>query len=310
MSGIQGSAVSAGVDVGAATVRSDGRPIPRSLQAVLVLVRLLFVATLVGAIGALSTASSVDAVDGYLFGLHPVPAPSCCPCTSVPAASPFWRGLFAVQVWLVLGAVAELSGGAGAGVKGVARLALPVAVVVLLARPGSRRWFRLGPDERVGRRSFGLARMVRLRRDGGQSALEYLGLVVVALVGAMMATGIGQQLTAEMRAAICSLTGSSCPAPSGDVIAGPGGGSGSGDEGSGADSGRVSDGEAGSGAGSGGVSRGEASGTGGTSGSSGGGVSLDSRANYFSPERDAVSADSMALVVSWNADRLKVEEPK
>ncbi|MET7874150.1 alpha/beta hydrolase [Streptomyces cyaneofuscatus] len=251
---------------------------PRSLQAVLILVQLLFVATLVGAISALSTASSVDAVDGHLFGLLLY--------ASLPSVSAFvlslyvrtggvgvWRGLFAVQVWLVLGAVAELSGGAGA--QGVARLALPVAVVVLLARPGSRRWFRLGPGERAGRRSFSLARMVRLRRDGGQSALEYLGLVlvVVALVGAMMATGIGQQLTAEMRAAICSLTGSSCPAAGSDVIAGPGEGGGSGDEGSGgegsgADSGRVSGGETSSGVDSGGAS-GASSAGGGTAGGEG-----------------------------------------
>ncbi|MFD3409474.1 hypothetical protein [Streptomyces cyaneofuscatus] len=211
---------------------------PRSLQAVLILVQLLFVATLVGAISALSTAFSVDAVDGHLFGLLLY--------ASLPGISAFvlslyvrtggvgvWRGLFAVQVWLVLGAAAELSGGAGA--QGVARLALPVAVVVLLARPGSRRWFRLGPGERAGRRSFSLAWVVRLRRDGGQSALEYLGLVlvVVALVGAVMATGIGQQLPAEMRAAICSLTGGSCPAAGSDVIAGPGEGGGSRDEGSG-----------------------------------------------------------------------------
>lgn len=253
---------------------------PRSLQAVLILVQLQFVAMLVGAIGALSTASSVDAVDGHLIGLLLY--------ASLPGISAFVlslyvrtggvgvrRGLFGVQVWLVLGAVAELSSGAGA--QGVARLALPVAVALLLARPGCRRWFRLGPGERAGRRSFSLARMVRLRRDGGQSALEYLGLVlvVVALVGAMTAAGIGQQLTAEMRAAICSLTGSSCPAAGSDVIAGPGGGGGSGDggggaEGSGVDSGRVSGGEACSGASSGGGGTGGGEGASSGSGGSGG----------------------------------------
>ncbi|XMN07590.1 alpha/beta hydrolase [Streptomyces griseobrunneus] len=242
---------------------------PRSLQAVLILVQLLFVATLVGAIGALSTASSVDAVDGHLLGLLLY--------ASLPGVSAFvlslyvrtggigvWRGLVVVQVWFVLGALAELSGGAGA--QGVARLAIPVAVAVLLARPESRRWFRLGPEERAGQRPFSLARMVKLRRDGGQSALEYLGLVlvVVALVGAMMATGIGRQLTAEMRAAICSLTGSSCPAPGSDVVAGPGASEGAGADGSGGDSGGAS-----------GTSGGGASGTsgGGASGTSGGGAS-------------------------------------
>ncbi|MEU1222416.1 alpha/beta hydrolase [Streptomyces microflavus] len=242
---------------------------PRPLQAVLILVQLLFVATLVGAVGALSTASSVDAVDGHLLGLLLY--------ASLPGVSAFvlslyvrtggigvWRGLFVVQLWFVLGALAELSGGAGA--QGVARLAVPVAVAVLLARPESRRWFRLGPEERGGQRPFNLARMVKLRRDGGQSALEYLGLVlvVVALVGAMMATGIGRQLTMEMRAAICSLTGSSCSAPGSDVVAGPGASEGVGADGSGGDAGGAS-----------GTSGGRASGTsgGGASGASGGGVS-------------------------------------
>ncbi|MFD8618940.1 alpha/beta hydrolase [Streptomyces sp. NPDC059513] len=271
---------------------------PRSLQAVLVLVQLLFVATLVGAAGALSTASSVDALDGHLLGLLLY--------ASLPGVSAFvlslyvrtggvgvWRGLFAVQAWFVLGALAELGGGAGA--QGVARVAVPVAVVVLLARPESRRWFRLGAGERVGQRSFSLARMVRSRRDGGQSALEYLGLVlvVVALVGAMMATGIGQQLTSEMRAAICSLNGGSCSAHGGDVIAGPGGSRGSGDGQSGAgtaagaDSGGESRGAGGAGGGSGGGSAGGAAGgeaassttsggtTGGDSSTSGGALGSD-----------------------------------
>lgn len=78
---------------------------PRSLQAVLILVQLQFVATLVGAIGALSTASSVDAVDGHLIGLVLY--------ASLPGISAFvlslyvrtggvgvLRGLFGVQVWL------------------------------------------------------------------------------------------------------------------------------------------------------------------------------------------------------------------
>jgi len=141
---------------------------PRPLQAVLVLVQLLLVATLVGAIGALSTASSVDAVDGHLLGLLLY--------ASLPGVSAFvlslhvrtggvgvWRGLVVVQVWFVLGALAELSGGAGA--QGGARLAIPVAVAVLLARPESRRWFRLGAGERAVQRPFSLARMVQLRRD-------------------------------------------------------------------------------------------------------------------------------------------------
>lgn len=92
---------------------------PRPLQAVLILLHVLFVATLVGAIRALSTASSVDAVDGYLLGLLLY--------ASLPGVAAFvlslyvrhggvrvWYGLLAVQAWIVLGALAELSGGPGA----------------------------------------------------------------------------------------------------------------------------------------------------------------------------------------------------
>ncbi|MFJ9324311.1 alpha/beta hydrolase [Streptomyces globisporus] len=213
---------------------------PRSLQAALILLHVLFVATLVGAIRALSTASSVDAVDGYLLGLLLY--------ASLPGVAVFvlslyvrhggirvWYGLIAVLAWIVLGALAELSGGAEG--QGVARLAVPAAVIVLLCRPESRRWFRSGLEQRAGQRLFSFARMMKLRRDGGQSALEYLGLVlvVVALVGGLMATGTGQQLTAEIRSAICELTGSSCPAPGRDVVAGGGGGDGgAGGSGSGA----------------------------------------------------------------------------
>lgn len=201
---------------------------PRPLQAALILVHVLFVATLVGGVRALSTASSVDAVDGYLLGLLLY--------ASLPGVAVFvlslyvrhggvrvWYGLLAGLAWTVLGALAELSGGAEG--QGLARLAVPVAVIVLLCRPESRRWFRSGLEQRAEQRLFSFARMMRLRRDGGQTALEYLGLVlvVVALVGGLMATGTGQQLTAEIRSAICELTVSSCPAPGRDVVAGGGG---------------------------------------------------------------------------------------
>ncbi|MFE9461877.1 alpha/beta hydrolase [Streptomyces californicus] len=221
---------------------------PRPVQAVLVLLHVLFVATLVGAVRALSAASSVDAVDGYLLGLLLY--------ASLPGVAAFvlslrvrhggvrvWYGLLAVQVWIVLGALAGLGG--GAGLEGVARLVMPTAVLVLLGRAESRQWFRSSPELRAEQRLFSFARMMTLRRDGGQTALEYLGLVlvVVALVGGLTATGVGRQLTAEIRAAICSLTGSSCPAPGRDVVAGggdaagDGGGDGLGGTGAGGSSG-------------------------------------------------------------------------
>ncbi|MFJ9145215.1 alpha/beta hydrolase [Streptomyces griseus] len=244
---------------------------PRPLQAVLILLHVLFVATLVGAIRALSTASSVDAVDGYLLGLLLY--------ASLPGVAAFvlslyvrhggvrvWYGLLAVQAWIVLGALAELSGGSGG--EGVARLVIPAAVIVLLCRPESRRWFRSELEQRAEQRLFSFARMMKLRRDGGQTALEYLGLVlvVVALVGGLMATGTGRQLTAEIRSAICELTGSSCPAPGHDLVAGGGSADGSS---SGSDSSGGSDSAGAGGSGGGDVSGvgdggGESSLTGGT----------------------------------------------
>ncbi|UZI30312.1 alpha/beta hydrolase [Streptomyces sp. VB1] len=221
---------------------------PRPLQAVLILLHVLFVATLVGAVRALSTAASVDAVDGYLLGLLLY--------ASLPGIGAFvlslyvrkggvrvWYGLLAVQAWIVLGALAELSGGAGAG--GVARLVIPTAGIVLLCRPGSRRWFRSGLEQRAGQRLFRFGRMMKLRRDAGQTALEYLGLVlvVVALVGGLTATGTGRQLTAEIRSAICELTGGSCPASGQDVVAGGGSAGGSGNGSGGGDGSGVGSGD-------------------------------------------------------------------
>ncbi|MFJ6516557.1 alpha/beta hydrolase [Streptomyces sp. NPDC091406] len=262
---------------------------PRSLQAALVLLHVLFVATLVGATRALSTASSVDAVDGYLLGLLLY--------ASLPGVAAFvlslyvrhggvrvWYGLLAVQAWIVLGALAGLSGGDGG--SGVARLALPGAVIVLLCRPGSRRWFRRGLEQRDERRLFSVARMMKFRRDGGQTALEYLGLVlvVVALVGGLMATGTGRQLTAEIRSAICELTGSSCPAPEYDAVAGRGSTAGSGeghDDAPGAG--------AGAGAGAGGGEGDESSLTGGT-GSTAGDRDRDSSSGAGSTAGDSTGS--------------------
>ncbi|MFG2627844.1 alpha/beta hydrolase [Streptomyces sp. NPDC048473] len=207
----------------------------------LILVRLLFAATVVGAIDALAVASSVDAVDGHLLGMVLYAA--------LPGVTGFvlslymrtggvwiWRGLLAVHAWLILGALAALSEDTGG--QGVTQLVMPVVVVVLLFRTGSREWFGLSPEQRAEHRPFSIARMIKWRRDAGQTAMEYLGmiLVVVALIGGLVATGIGGQLTGEIRNAICQLTGSACPAPDVDVVAGKGGNSGGTSTGGGSDS--------------------------------------------------------------------------
>lgn len=232
-----------GAGDGAVRAPAGRQSLPRPLQALLFLVRALFVFTVVGGTGVLTLASSLNAVDGELFGLLLYAA--------LPGVIGFvlslyvrtggiwvWRGLLAVHVWLTLGALATL-GGAGGG-QGVTQLVMPLTVVVLLYRASSRDWFELPPEQRAEHRPFSIARMIRWRRDGGQTALEYLGLVlvVVALIGGLVATGIGGQLTGGIRSAICDLTGSACPAPGGDdVVAGDGADTGGTDSGGGADSG-------------------------------------------------------------------------
>ncbi|WP_455352735.1 hypothetical protein [Streptomyces sp. SYSU K217416] len=50
--------------------------------------------------------------------------------------------------------------------------------------------------------------------DQGQTAVDYIGtlVVVIAAVGALVATGIGQQIAAEIAAAICRAVGGNCTA--------------------------------------------------------------------------------------------------
>lgn len=55
--------------------------------------------------------------------------------------------------------------------------------------------------------------MQRVQRDAGQTSAEYLGMVVVValLVGALAASGLAAGLADSLRAAICEITGTSCP---------------------------------------------------------------------------------------------------
>ncbi|MCX5398025.1 alpha/beta hydrolase family protein [Streptomyces sp. NBC_00102] len=205
---------------------------------------MLFVATVVGVINVLALASSVDAVDGQLLGMLLYAA---LPGTVGFVLSFYaricgrgvWAGLLVVHVWLVLGSLATWSsagtgssegvGGHGdAGFSGLPQLVMPVAVVVLLLRPAVRGWFRVPRAERDVEPRFSVVRLVLARRDGGQSAMEYLGLVLIvaALVGAIMATTVGTQLTGEIRNAICQLTGGACTPAGGEVVAGGEGGKG------------------------------------------------------------------------------------
>ncbi|MGW1844789.1 alpha/beta hydrolase [Streptomyces sp. NPDC001966] len=254
----------------------------RPLQAVLILVRLLFVLTVVGAFDALVVASSVDAVDGRLLGMvlyASLPGVVGFVLSLYLRTGGVWirRGLLAVSAWLLLGALATLNDAENG--RGVTQLVLPVVILVLLFRSSSRAWFRLAPEQRVEHRPFGvIRRLLKARRDNGQTAMEYLGmiLVVVALIGGLVATGIGGQVSGQLRNAICQLTGSACPPPG--AIAGGGSGN---ENGNGGGNGSGSGGSAGTegatvtgGTGSGGADATGGSGSGGSgSGGSGSGGS-------------------------------------
>ncbi|MER6611252.1 alpha/beta hydrolase [Streptomyces sp. NPDC000927] len=238
MSGIRELAVPGGAGIGAADVPPGRQPLSRPLQAVLILVRLLFAVTVIGVIDALVVASAVDAVDGRLLGMlvyAALPGVIGFVLSLYVRTGGVWirRGLLAVHIWLALGAFATLKDGTAG--QGLAQVVLPVVVIVLLCRAGSREWFRLRPEQRVQYRPFSVARMLKWRRaDAGQTAMEYLGmiLVVVALIGALVATGIGAQLTGQIQNAICQLTGGACAPPDGNVEAGKGSGATGGGSGS------------------------------------------------------------------------------
>ncbi|MFJ8854212.1 alpha/beta hydrolase [Streptomyces sp. NPDC102437] len=250
----------------------------RPLQAVLILVRLLFVLTVVGAFDALVVASSVDAVDGRLLGMvlyASLPGIAGFVLSLYMRTGGVWirRGLLAVSAWLLLGALATLNDAENG--RGVTQLVLPVVILVLLFRSSSRAWFRLAPEQRVEHRSFSVVRrMLKARRDNGQTAMEYLGmiLVVVALIGGLVATGIGGQVSGQLRNAICQLTGSACPPPGavadGSNGNGNGGGNGSGGGDAGSEGATVT---GGTGAGGSDATGGSGSGGSGSGGSGSGG---------------------------------------
>ncbi|MFD7277567.1 Tox-REase-5 domain-containing protein [Streptomyces sp. NPDC059862] len=217
--------------------RRGRRDMPGPLSAALVLVHVLFAVTVVGGLGLLLTAASVDAVDGWLLA-HVAYAATpgvlgwwLARRTRV-GGSWVWGGLIAVQAWLVLGSLSNLTDGSA---RGFTQLLLPVLILYFLTRSESRDWYRLPVSDRPARRPFSLSRMIRWRRDEGQTAVEYAGLVavVVAIVGALVVSGLGTQILTGIQAQVCRVTGTACPAPEGggDVTAGDGS-DGNGDSGS------------------------------------------------------------------------------
>lgn len=279
------------VPEGPARGSAGRRELPRPLNTVRVLLLVLFGATVLGALGLFGSALAVDALGAEVIGiLLYAAAPGILGLLLArhvrTGGKRVWWGLVAVQVWLVLGGVANIGDGSA---HGFPQLLLPVLILVFLTRQQSRAWFLLPPGERGERPKFSLPHMITWRRDRGQTALEYLGLVliVVALIAAMALSGVGGRITAELQSAICSLSGYSCPASgdgTGRVEAGGGqgggatGGEAAGGSTAGADGGTTVTGGTGSTGGTNGGTNGSSGGgdasDGGTAGGSSGGTSV------------------------------------
>ncbi|MBT3151556.1 hypothetical protein HTV45_11785 [Streptomyces sp. CHD11] len=209
-----------GAESGAARI-PDGaggrREMPRPLSRALLLVHTLFAFTVLGGAGLLLTAASLDAVDGALLAqVAYAAAPGVLGWwlarRTWQGGAPVWLGLIVVQAWLVLGSLSNVADGSA---RGLTQLLLPLLVLFLLTRPQSRDWFRLAGTDRREHRPFSLPRMIRWRRDDGQTTVEYAGLVAVvaAIIGALVLTGLGGQILTEVQAQVCRVTGAACPAP-------------------------------------------------------------------------------------------------
>ncbi|MFE9772698.1 hypothetical protein ACFYOV_13640 [Streptomyces sp. NPDC005931] len=189
---------------------------PRPLATALVLVHALFVVTVAGGLGLLLTAGSYDELDGGVLALTAyAAAPGVLGwwlARRTWAGGPrTWAALTAVQAWLVLGAMSNIADGSA---RGYTQLFLPLLVLYFLTRRESRDWYRTPEFERAARRPFSLSRMIRRRRDEGQTAVEYAGLiaVVAALVVGLTVSGLGAQIFGGIQSAVCEITGTACPA--------------------------------------------------------------------------------------------------
>ncbi|MFE2942101.1 Tox-REase-5 domain-containing protein [Streptomyces sp. NPDC059255] len=197
----------------------DGRPgrrgLPRELAVARALIHVLFGATVLGGLGLYGSALAADAMGAQLlgvllYGAAPGVVGWVLSRRTWSGGTGVWAGLVAVQVWLILGGLGNVADGSG---RGFLQLFLPVLILLFLTRPESRAWFGSAEREREEKPGFSLSHMITWRRDRGQTAMEYAGLitVVAAVVLALALGGVGGQITDGLRSAICSLTGTSCP---------------------------------------------------------------------------------------------------
>ncbi len=192
-------------------------PLPFPVAAVRALAHLLFAFSVLGGLGLLGSGLAAGGPLAALFGLvlygaAPGVAGMLLARRVRTGGRRVWGGLVAVQLWLVVGAVGNAGGGSG---RGFAQSVLPLLGLWFLTRAESREWFRRGERESRGRpvRRFSLPRMIRWRRDRGQSTVEYAGLVVViaGIVLALTLTGFGGRIVDGLRTAVCSITsGTDC----------------------------------------------------------------------------------------------------
>ncbi|MFJ3244565.1 hypothetical protein [Streptomyces sp. NPDC086782] len=182
----------------------------------------LFVATVLGGIGLLLTAGSYGALDGGVVAL--VAYAAAPGVLGWWLARRSWEGggrirwaLIGVQVWLILGGLANLTAGSA---RGGIQLFLPLLILYFLLQSETRQWYELPVPARAERRPLSLARMIRWRgRDEGQTAVEYAGLVaiVVAIVLALVVSGLGTQILTSIEAQVCKVAGMGCAAPAGSA---------------------------------------------------------------------------------------------
>ncbi|MEU8527198.1 hypothetical protein AB0C77_16640 [Streptomyces sp. NPDC048629] len=198
---------------------SARRTMPTPLVVARWLVYVLFGATIFGGLGLMLSAVQVGAFDGLVLGvLLYAAAPGITGWVLVRRAGTGGNklrwGLIAVQIWLMMGALGNLRTGS---IQGFTQLLLPVVILAFLCVRETREWFDSDVSERSEEQAFSLAHMITWRRDRGQSALEYTGMIilVVAIVTALLMTNTGGRMAGEFKESVCEVVGQSCPADGG-----------------------------------------------------------------------------------------------